>query len=71
MTANLNEAVQKIKKVGLSNTRVVPMSGQSSLDGKQQIEICEGGNWHPVVTGLTPQMAANLLAQASNRVILG
>jgi len=71
MTANINEAIQKIKQVGPSNTRVVPMPGESVLHGNCQIEIRSGGVWQAVVTGLTQRMAEDLVAQAVNRVICG
>jgi hypothetical protein len=71
MTANINEAILKIKQVGRGNTRIVPMTGESTLDGKQQIEICESGNWRPVVAGVTRKMAEDIIGQASNKVILG
>lgn len=71
MTANINEAVQKIKQVGVSNTRVVPMPGQSVVDGLHQVEIREGSAWRAVVTGVTKPMAESIVSQASNRVILG
>lgn len=71
MTANINEAVQKIKQVGLSNARVVPMPGQSVVGGLHQIEIRENSVWLAVVTGITETMAESIVAQAANRVILG
>jgi len=71
MTANINEAVQKIKKVGPSNARVVPMAGQSVIDGLHQVEIRESGTWLPVVTGVPKAMGESIVAQASNRLILG
>ncbi len=71
MTANINEAIQTIKRVGATNARIVPVSGQSALNGQQQIEVRDGGNWSAVVTGVTRQMAESIIAQASNKVILG
>ncbi len=71
MTANLNEAIQKIRQLGASNARVVPMPGQSVLDGNHQIEINESGTWHVIVTGIRKKMAEDVIAQACNRVILG
>jgi len=68
---NLNEAIKKIKKVGASNVRVVPMPNQSIKDGDHQVEIKEGSNWLPIVTGIKKQMAENLVSQAVNKVILG
>ena len=71
MTVNINEAIAKIKQVGQTNTRIVPMAGQSVLDGKCQIEVREGGSWNAVASGLTQRMAEELVASASNKVILG
>lgn len=71
MTANINEAIQKIKKVGGTNARIVPMAGQNVLEGKVQIEVRDGGNWQAVVSGITQKMAEDIIAQATNRVILG
>jgi hypothetical protein len=71
MAANLQEAIQRIKRVGASNARIVPMSGQSAVDGNHQIEILESGGWHTVITGIKRRMAEDIVAQAVNRVILG
>lgn len=71
MTANINEAVQKIKKVGGTNARVTPMPGQDAINGLQQVEIHESGSWQAVVTGITRKMAEDIISQATNRVILG
>jgi hypothetical protein len=68
---DLNEAIQKIKQVGASNARAVPMAGQSVNDGNYQIEICENGNWRSVVSNVKKQMAEDIIQQAVNRVILG
>lgn len=68
---NVNEAIQKIKKVGQTNARAVPMPGQSVADGNYQIEIKEGSSWHPIVTGIKKRMAEDLINQAVNKVILG
>lgn len=70
MIANINEAIQKIKSIGSINTRIVPMEGQT-ITGSCQIEIKENGLWSPVVTGVTNKIAENIIAQATNRVILG
>jgi hypothetical protein len=71
MTVNINDAIQKIKQVGASKTRIVPMEGQNALEGHQRIEILLDGKWESVVSGLNRKMAEELVAQASNRVILG
>lgn len=70
MTANINNAIDRIKQVGLTNVRIVPMAGQT-VGGSQQIEIREGKEWNPLVSGLTRRMAEDIVNQASNRVILG
>jgi hypothetical protein len=71
MTVNMNETIQKIKKVGEANVRSVPMQGQSVQDGQYQIEIREGSTWTPIVTGVKKQVAESIISQAVNRVILG
>jgi hypothetical protein len=71
MTANINEAIQKIKQVGASNARIVPEPGQSAVDGNHRIEVREVTGWVPVVTGIKRKMAEDIVAQAVNRVILG
>lgn len=70
MSLNINEAVEAIKRVGSSNARCVPMSGQNA-DGQHQIEIKENGSWTAIVTGLKKRMAEDLISQATNRVLLG
>jgi hypothetical protein len=70
MVANINEAVEAIKRVGGTNARIVPMPGQD-VNGRQQVEIREGTSWYPVVTGVSRKMAEDIIAQAVNKVILG
>lgn len=71
MTVNVNEAVVRIKQAGAENVRCVPMSGQNVNTGMYQIEICEGGSWSTVATGMTKQTAEGIISQAVNKVILG
>ena len=71
MAFNINEVVQTIKQKGVMNSRVVPMPGQNPVDGLYQIEILEGANWNPIVTGIKKSMGEDILKTASNRVILG
>jgi hypothetical protein len=66
MTANINEAIAKIKTVGKINTRIVTIT-----EGKCQIEIRENGDWTPIVTGVTSHTAEDIISQATNRVICG
>lgn len=67
---NINEALQKIRKVGASNVRVLPMEGQS-FNGLHRIEIRDQGAWAMVIEGVEKCMAENLVRQAVNKVILG
>lgn len=71
MVFNLNETVNKIKQVGTTNVRSVPMQGNDPVNGQYQIEIYDGGTWKPLVTGLKKAMAEDIIKQALNRVILG
>ena len=66
MSININEAVENIKKVGVSNTRIIP-----GTNGKCQIEINESGNWRTIVASVDKKMAESIVSQASNRTILG
>ncbi len=70
MPIDVNEAVLKIKRVGATKVRVVPMNGQSAT-GLHQVEIDEDGAWTPVVTGVLRVMADGIVSQATNRVICG
>lgn len=71
MAININEIVETIKKNGVHKSRLVPMPGQSPIDGLYQIEISEGSGWNPIVTGIKKSMGEDILKTASNRVILG
>lgn len=71
MTININEAIQKIKKVGAQAVRTVPMPGQSIDGGDYQIEINNNGQWDPIVVGVKKPMAEDIVRQATNRMLLG
>ncbi len=71
MALDLAAAVQKIKGVGQTNVRVVPMSGQNIHGGDYQIEINESGSWSAIVSGIKQRIAEDIVAQATNRVLLG
>lgn len=71
MPINVNEAIQKIKKVGSQSVRTVPMPGQSVDGGDYQIEIQVNGQWESVVAGVKKPMAEDIIRQATNRVLLG
>ncbi len=71
MIANINEAVEKIKKIGASNARIVPMPNENAVTGLHQIDIREGQSWVTVVSGITKSMGEDLVSQATNRTILG
>jgi hypothetical protein len=69
---NLSEATQKIKSVGASNVRIIPMPGQAAVTGLHRIEIRDNsGAWVGIVEGLQKRAAEDLVKQATNRVILG
>ena len=68
---DFSAVTNKIKRVGLSNVRVVPMDGQSIVDGQHKIEIKENGVWTVVVSNISKTIAESVVAQAGNRVILG
>ena len=63
----INEAVEKIKKAGPSNTQITPMSDSDRF----KIEINLGQGWATILTGLKRVMAEDVIRQASNRVLLG
>jgi hypothetical protein len=63
----LQEAVAKIRQVGITNVRISPISG----DTKHQIEIQENGSWIKILNPMEKNMAEDVLRQASNKVILG
>ena len=68
---NLCETVQRIKKAGKTKVRAVPMTGQDFQSGQYAIEVCEGGQWTPIVEGLSSGTANSIINQALNRVICG
>lgn len=70
MPHNLNETIQKIKQAGPSSVRIVPMDGQP-ITGQYQIEISPQGSWVAIISGLTKQMAEDIVQQATNKVLLG
>lgn len=71
MPHNLNETIQQIKQAGNKAVRIVPMPGQP-FNGSYQIEVSTGPqNWSPILTGLTKQMAEDIVQQANNKVLLG
>lgn len=71
MSINMNEVVATIKRRGINNSRLVPMPGQSPVDGFYQLEILENASWVPLVTGIKKTTGEDILKTVSNRVILG
>lgn len=71
MAININEAIQKIKRVGAQSVRTIPMQGQSVDGGDYQIEINNNGQWESIVVGVKKQMAEDIIRQATNRMLLG
>ena len=70
MPININSITEAIKRAGPTKVRITPMAGQT-IEGKQQIEVSEGGSWSVIADGLSYKMASDLVSQASSRVILG
>lgn len=68
---NLNEAISRIKSVGVHNVRIVPMQNESVIDGNHQIEVNESGAWTTIIAGIKRNIAEDLVRQATNKVILG
>ena len=60
---NIKETINKITKAGHNNAQIIN-SGDSWA-----IEVCQGGVWTPVLSGLTKPIAENIIKQAKNRVI--
>lgn len=71
MAVNVNEAVAKIKAVGSTNVRAVPMNGQNVHDGAYQIEIKQNDNWVIIAECPNKKIADEIIIQATNNVILG
>jgi endoglucanase Acf2 len=71
MSINVNEAVNKIKAVGLSNVRAVPMHDQNVQSGKYQIEIKNSNSWVVIAECPNKKIADDIISQAANNVILG
>jgi hypothetical protein len=71
MPVNVNEAVARIKSVGSSNVRSVPMDGQNVHSGAYQIEVKENNNWVPIAECPNKKIADEIISQATNKVILG
>lgn len=68
---NINEAVQRIKRVGQDKVRAVPMPGQNVHSGMYQIEVLESGGWVAIAEGMAQSTAHDIIKQAANRVICG
>lgn len=68
---NINEAVQRIKRVGASNVRIMPMDGQPALTGLHKIEVKDQGAWTMVIEGLDKSLAESIVQKAVSKVILG
>lgn len=71
MALNISEAIVRIRKAGAKNVRTVPMEGQDVRSGNYCIEVKEGSLWVAIVEGLPKQTMDDIVAQATNRVILG
>ena len=71
MTINVNEAVSKIKSVGSSKVRCLPIEGQNVNTGTYKIEIKQNDTWVTIVECPNKKIAEDIINQAINNVILG
>ena len=68
---DFSQIINQLKAAGIKNIRIIPMEGQSVLDGNQRIEILKDGQWVAVVSNISKKIAEDMVKQAGNRVILG
>jgi hypothetical protein len=66
---NLQEAIDKISRAGTSDVRIVSDSSNPGL--RCTIEYKTGGVWTPLIQGLSPALADDIIKRASNRTLLG
>lgn len=66
--SNLKEAVEKIRKVGTNNYRIVSDSQNPKMS---ILEINENGNWSMILKPMSREMLEDVVRQANNRLILG
>ena len=64
---NLKEAINKIREVGMTSTRITPITNSN----KVKIEININGSWVTLLSGITHSMAEDAIRQANGRLILG
>jgi len=62
----LTEAVSRIKNVTSDKVRKM-----SNSKGKVDLQINESGNWVTILPDLNPNIADDVIRQASNKVLLG
>lgn len=71
MTANLNEAIITLRKAGSNKVRSVPMPGEDVNTGMYLVEAMVDGSWRSVVANIPRATAESLIAEATNRLLLG
>jgi|APFre7841882654_1041346.scaffolds.fasta_scaffold156373_2 hypothetical protein len=64
--ATIREAVEKIKSVGVENTRITP-----TTPGKCKIEIKQNNAWVTILEDVNIKSADDIIRQASSRLLLG
>jgi len=64
--ANLSEAIERITRAGRDNVVIEQESG-----GQFRIKVLQGGTWVVVVSGITRQIAEDIVNRATNRTLLG
>ena len=65
MPNTIKEVVERIKKVGVENTRIIPKGNTV------QIQVKVGNDWLMIMENVAPGSADDIIRQASSRVILG
>lgn len=65
--STVKEAVKRIQRAGVANTRIVPMLGSQRV----KIEALLDGSWVTVAKDLDQKIAEDIIRQSTSRVILG
>ena len=63
----LQEAIVKIKEVGVENARVSPIPNSK----KARVEVKENGVWIAVIPEIDMKLAEDVLRQAKSKLIFG
>jgi len=64
---SLKTTINKIKSIGVENTRIVPTDDSQ----KYILEIREDGTWKKILKPMSKPMLEDVIRQSTNKVILG